>query len=293
MPSDREISRIIAKIKRDKRPKELHEFIRNNFPYATLINPYNEYSEEEYKAAKNIISKEEKHFKRDQIELVIQSFACLLNSVKKHIEQTSAIDEKILEDYGNENEEYHRMILNFNKVVQSFYYNFEGNLENEGKIFPIKQVIFKGSHTGESITFEGKILKEIFEPMYIFFDEIYSKQAKEEIKKIRLNPLHFSALIELLDAYEEYHSLLSFLIVNPDKTKHSLRKKFEETEKNNILDRIKIDVAKSSYGFLEKLNENGSSWKCNIIGLILEALDLFKYSGHVDDKKTIKNWIKR
>lgn len=264
------------------KPLSLDEFIALNFRYANHWNPNSEYSDKELEGAKRILEADLKHFKEEDRDFVIQSFACLIRSIKANKKQLEKWDEKQFQKKGESWQQYHKMIPEFNRVMQSFCFGINGE-----KIFPITEVIFKGDLTEEKIVLSGPIL-DIIRAMFMAFDKVYSKEDKEKMKQ-------FSR-----DLYEEYEEfMLQWQVLNADggTIASQLVKNREETRKESALNRYKYTIANNVHIALKRLVKSNSSASYpslhkRIIGKLLNEVELFEYLGYTTDKD-IENFIKR
>ena len=76
--------------------KELWNFIVENLPYATHMNPNCDFSQEEFDESKRILETDLKHFKETDHLRIVLTFACLIRSIKNEIKQLQQLDEKVL-----------------------------------------------------------------------------------------------------------------------------------------------------------------------------------------------------
>ena len=267
------------------KPSNLDEFIALNFRYANHWNPYSEYSDIELKAAKRVLEADLKHFKEEDRDFVIQSFACLIRSIRTNKTYLDGWDESQLQMKGESWRQYHRMIPEFNRVMQSFHYGTKAQLDHGENIFPITEVIFKGGK--DKIVLSGPIL-DIIKAMFNSFNGFMWDSRKESMKQYSR---------ELYEAYEEF--IMQWNIVNAEggTIASQLVKNREESKKESALNRYKYTIAHNVHLALKglvksKSSANYPSLHKRIIGKLLEEVKLFEYLGYTTDKD-IENFIKR
>lgn len=270
-----------------KEKQKLWNFIVNKIPYAIHFNPNCEYSAEEYDKSKKLLELDLKAFKENEQKYMIQSFACLLRSINSYKQVFENWENKDFKEKGETWKQYHKMIPEFNRVMQSLVFkNYRGNLEVGGKLFPIQEIIFQGAETGDKIVLSGPIL-EIFRAMFKSFDDVISEEDKKRMKE-------FSN--DLYKAWQEFMKEWSVLTADGALAKQ-LRKNREETEIEKALARYKYTIAYNIHSALIRLVNRKSSAKYpslnkRIIGKLLNEAGLFDYNGWVDDKN-IENFIIR
>ena len=115
-----------------------------------------------------------------------------------------------MKEKGKEWNEYHKMVFEFNRAMQSFTYKHEGTNSSWGKTFPIKKVIFKGPHKKQEITLSGNVLRYL-EAMFVSFNDTYSESQKQKMKEFSM---------ELYSAHEEFMMqwiILFSIVINLEK----------------------------------------------------------------------------
>lgn len=269
------------------KPLTLYEFIALNFRYANHLNPSSEYSDKELEGATRILEADLNHFKEEDRDFVIQSFACLIRSIRANKSYLEGWNEEQFLKKGESWQQYHKMIPEFNRVMQSFYYDINSQLEHGEKIFPITEVIFKGDLTDEKIVLSGPILA-IIQAMFDSFNMTMWDGQKEAMKKYS---------IELYEKYEEF--MLQWEILNAEggTIASQLIKNREEDRREAALNRYKYTIAYNVHLALKILAKSDSSASYpslhkRIIGKLLNEVGLFEYLGYTTDKD-IENFIKR
>lgn len=269
------------------KPLSLDEFIALNFRYANHWNPNSEYSDKELEGATRILEADLKHFKEEDRDFVIQSFACLIRSIKANKKQLEKWDEKQFQKKGESWQHYDKMIPEFNRVMQSFYCGINGELDHGEKIFPITEIIFKGDLTDEKIVLSGPILA-IIKAMFDSFNMTMWDGQKEAMKKYSK---------KLYEEYEEFMLQWQILTAEGGTIASQLVKNREEDRKESALNRYKYTIANNVHLALKRLVKSNSSASYpslhkRIIGKLLHEVDLFEYLGYTTDKD-IENFIKR
>ena len=266
---------------------ELWSFMRDNLPFALYGNVNNEYSKEEYHLAEEIIMTYLKKFKRVNEKLLIESIACLLKHIKYVRDSYDTImTTEYMKEKGKFWNEYHKMIFEFNRVIESFNLNPESNYSSLGKIFPVEKIIFKGNRKGQEITLSGHVLTYL-KAMFNSFNSVYTEGQKEKMKEFSF---------QLHSAHEEFIS--EWLILNAEEgtLAKDLINNREESNKETAFNRYKHKTAFYIHQFLKKNSSNTKAvcpaWHCKLIGTIYSHLDMVEYLDYTDNKK-IQNWIER
>lgn len=266
----------------------LWEFIMNEFPFAFYGNSKNEYSNEEYNLAQNHLKPYLKYLNSVNKKLLFQTFACLIRSIKNiKSEFERNWTDKSFKEKGLSWNQYYKMIFEFNRVLQSFYYEtYEGELEYYGKLFPIKKVIFKGAKKKQEIVLEGHIL-EILRGIFNSFNSVYGKTNTELMKDFSFS---FYA------AYQEFMMQWQILTAEEGTIAKQLIKNRQESSKVTAFNKYKYQSAYYIHLFLEKNSTKEKAkypaWHCRFIGEFFELLGFSSYLGYTDNKK-IQNWIGR
>lgn len=259
------------------KPLSLYEFIVLNFPYAIHLNPNSEFSADELKMATRILEADKKSFNEDDLGLILMAFACLIRSIKASKKQLEKWDEKQFQKKGDSWKQYHKMIPEFNRVMQSFCYGINSQLAHGEKIFPITEVIFKGD-LKERIVLSGHIL-DIIRAMFVAFDKVYSKEDKEKMKQYSR------------DLYEEYEEfMLQWQVLNADggTIASQLVKNRELSRKQTAINKYKYSIAYNVHIALKGLTKGKASTAIpalhkKIIGRLLNEVGLFDYYGNVSN----------
>ena len=261
-----------------KEKQELWHFVVNKLPYATHMNPNCEYSQEEYEVAKEILEPDLIHFRENECINAIQAFACLIRSIKVNKEDLKKWKDGDFKEKGESWKQYHQMIPEFNRVMQSLVYeNYKGQLENGQVLFPIKRIIFEGNSPkdNEKAILEGPILG-IVRAMFRAFDEVTSEQDKERMR-------NFS-----YELYSEYSIFMSeWNVVNSEEGTigKSVKKNREETAIEGALKSYKYAISFHVHYSLNDLTKVKPSAKYpslnkRIIGKLLNKVGLFDFNGN-------------
>ncbi len=269
--------------------RHLWDFITKRLPYATMYNPECDYSPEEYKAAKAILEPDLSKFKENEHKKVIEAIACLLVSIKRGLSEFEKMNDEEFKQRGENWRQYHKMIPEFNRVMQSLVYDpYKGELAGK-MLFPIRRIIFEGEYPkdNEKAILEGPIL-EIIRAMFKAFDDVVSKQDQERLR-------NFS--YDLYEAYTEF--MMQWAVVSSEEGTlgSSVKEVREETIIDTALNKYKYTLAYNIHASLFKLSIHETSAKIpslhkRIVGKILQEVKLFDYGGYIDDKQ-IENFIKR
>jgi len=275
-----------------KEKQELWHFVVNKLPYATHMNPNCEYSEEEYEMAKEIIEPDFSQFKEQEHVLIIQTFACLIRSIKKSKLELDKWKERDFKEKGESWKQYHKMIPEFNRAMQSMVFeNYKGRLKNGAMLFPVKRIIFEGDNPkdDEKVILEGPILNIIW-AMFKGFDDVTSKEDQNRMKDFSY---------DLYDAYSKF--MMEWAVANSEDATigKSVKKNREETGKEGALKTIKYDISYTVHFALNGLTKEKSSAKYpslnkRIIGKLLNKVDLFNFEGEYSTvfDKDIEYFIK-
>ncbi|HMT74649.1 MAG TPA: hypothetical protein PKA77_11325 [Chitinophagaceae bacterium] len=258
-----------------KKDSLLYDYIIKNFPYAIHLNHTCEYSDKEIKGAMRVLEADFKYFKDADRDFVIQSFACLIKSVNANKAYLEGWDENEFQKKGESWKQYHKMIPEFNRAMQSFKYETNSQLEHGEKIFPIKEVIFKGGKTEEKIVLTGPILAIIKAMFDSFYETLWDSQ-KDAMKRYSW---------ELYEAYEKFMSEWQILNTEGGTLASQLIRNREENKKRTAINKYKNSTAYNIHLALKALAVSKSSAKIpafhnRIIGKLLNEVNLFDYYGN-------------
>lgn len=255
---------------------KLWEFMRDNLPFAFYGNVNNEYSEEEYKSARNNLKPVLGYFQGIDEDLLSQSFACVIRHIKfVKNEYDQNYSKEFMQEKGRSWNQYHKMIFEFNRAMQSFTYSFEGETERWGKTFPIKEVIFKGQQDRQVIKLEGQVL-EILQGLFKSFNSIYGKSDEKLMKDFSF------------DFYKAYHEfMMQWQIVNAPKGTIARRlvKAREVNDNETAFNKYRNQTAYYIHSFLKKNNSSKASipeWHKKFIGELFITCDI----AHDEDEAT-------
>jgi hypothetical protein len=259
----------------------------DEIPFAFYGNANNEYSQEEFQLAQSHLQPYLKNFNAFDERFLFQGFACLIRSIKyvKNYYENNWTDSSF-QDKGTSWNQYHKMILNLNRVVQSFTYNYDGKLGSWGETFPIKKVIFKGAKKGQEISLEGNVLN-ILSGIFKSFNSVHGKTNEQAMK---------SFSFDFYEAYQEF--MKEWLTINAEEgtIAKGIIKAREESSKKIAFNKYKYHLAYNIHFFLSKHSPKEKakypSWHCRFIGQFFELLGFFTYLGYTDNKK-VQNWIER
>lgn len=268
----------------------LWQFLIKNFAYALNANPEAEFSEEEYNIAKEALQADLKNFKKDEQEMVIQSLACLVKSLKCHKYAIEGYKDSSLEEKAKSYKQYHKMILELHKVINSLAYG--EFITKEQSYFNVTKITFEGAKQKEKIVLKGEILeiiKDVFQP----FLDLQTKESKQKMKEFSRS---------YYQAYEEYYKELVILTAEEAPLAKRRKKILEEDSKQDLIAITKKDAAFYCHIFFKnksiKQTDGVPSWHTRIIAKLFNKVGLIEYLGDsegedVDTLKTINNWIKR
>ena len=258
-----------------KKSRLLYDYIIKNFPYAIHLNPNCEYSDKEIKGAMSVLEADLKHFKDEDRDFIIKSFACLIWSIKANLTYFEGWTENEFQKKGESWRQYHKMIPEFNRAMQSFYYETNSQLDHGEKIFPICKVIFEGEKKEEKIVLSGPILA-ILKAMFDSFNETLLDSQKDAMKRYSW---------ELYEAYERFMSEWQILNTEGETLANQLIKNREENKKRTAINKYKNSIAYNIHVTLKTLSKIKSSAKIpafhnRIIGKLLNQVNLYDWFGN-------------
>jgi hypothetical protein len=252
---------------------KLWNFIKDNLAFAFYGNTGAEYSNEEYGRAKESLKPYLSKIQGLNEDLLNQSFACVIRHikyVKNDYDKTWTAES--MKAKGKKWSQYHTMIFEFNRVLQSFRYRFDGELESWGKTFPIQKVIFKGAKKKQSIELEGDIL-EILGGIFDSFNSLYSKTGEEMMR-------NFSR--DFYEAYIEFQGQWNILNAEEGTLARQLIKNREESSPETAFNGYRNKTAFYIHSFIKRHDKSTKKipeWHKKFIG------DLFISCGIAHDEK--------
>jgi hypothetical protein len=265
----------------------LRDFIRSQFQFAIHLNPEFKFSEEDLLAAKSILGEDIEFLRPDSRELLAQSFACLIASVKAYKSLLWDWDERSFLGKGQSWRDYHSMIADICRVLHSFSYGEGQELEFGGQTFEITEVIFKGERKNDSIKISGPILS-LIRAMFDSFNSVCLSNNSSLMK---------SYSEDLYEEYELFKMQKSFLA--PEKETFSgylveMREaKRLDQAKNNYRNTVAFQVHMAIKAQSELQSDAAiPAYHKRIIGRLLEEVGMIEYFGHHSDSQ-VANFIVR
>lgn len=256
---------------------ELWKFMMDNLAFAFYGNTSNEYSEEEYNLAKRSLKPYLSIIQDLDEKLLIQSFACVIRHikyVKNYYDKTWT--NKTMKEKGASWNQYHKMIFEFNRAMHSMTYGFEGELENCGKTFPIKKIIFRGAKKKQSIELEGHIL-EILRGIFFSFNSVYSKKNEQMMKDFSF---------DFYEAYQEFMMQWQILNAEQGTIAKGVIQAREESSIETAFNRYRNRTAFFIHSFIKKYEKSIAKipeWHKKFIGELFISCSI----AHNEDENTL------
>ena len=265
---------------------ELHEILTKYFPF---VYAYKESIDKEINEAEAFLKPYLNQIKGIKEELFIQVIACLIKNIRENKKQ---LDERFTKETfkskGKSFKKYHKMIYEFNRVMQSFYNNTEAELEAGGKIFPIKKIRFEGLNKDQLIELEGEEILSFISTMFLAWNNTYGKEDLERMKDYSF---------ELHESYQKFS--MQWQILNSEKGTlattlvNTLQEENIETAWNKYKFKIAYCLSEFMKAHFKKIsNAEFPASISMFIGMFFTFLNIDSWELYLDNKK-ISNYIKR